>query len=63
MKNNKLYPEFLEEFRVMLIRRYQWTVTEASQFNSEKLKQCLVEGLDKHQSYFRIFEIEPDLQS
>ena len=63
MENQKSYNQYLEEFKVMLVRRYQWSVTKASQFNSEELKVCFKNGLDKHQAYYRIFNVEQDLQS
>ncbi len=63
MNNKKSYSEFLEEFKVMLVKRYQWSVSKASQYNSEELKKYFEEGMDKHESYFKIFKIESDLQS
>lgn len=59
----KTFNEYLEGFKVMLVRRYQWSVTEANQFNSEELKKCFDEGLNKYHAYFKIFNVEQDLES
>jgi len=56
------FNEYLEDFKIMLVRRYQWSVTKASQFNSEELEKCFVNGLDKYSAYFKIFKLEQDLQ-
>jgi len=63
MKATKTYNDFLEEFKVMLVKRYFWTVTDASKFESKELKQCFYEGLDRHHAYFKIFNVEQDLMS
>lgn len=61
MKNKKTFDQYLEEFKVMLVRRYQWSVTKASLFKSEELKDCFKNGLDKYQAYFKIFNVKQDL--
>lgn len=60
MKN---FNEYLENFKIILVKRYCWTVTDASKFNSSELKECFNEGLDEHHAYFKLFNIEQDLQS
>lgn len=39
MKNKQSYEEYLEEFKIMLVKRYFWSVTEANQFDSTELKE------------------------
>jgi len=63
MENTKTYEEFLEEFKIMLVKRYFWTVTDASKYENEELNKCYEEGLNRYQSYFRIFNVDQDLMS
>lgn len=55
------FEEFLNSFKKMLINRYFWSVSDAYHFDSEKLKECYKDGLDKYHAYFKIFNVEQDL--
>lgn len=56
------FEEFEETFKVMLVRRYNWTVTKASSYNDENLLGAYKKGLSTEEAYFEIFSIEQDLQ-
>lgn len=49
------YEQYLYAFKRMLVGRYLWGVDEASQFHSEKLKQCFDEGLRTRAAFIKIF--------
>lgn len=51
----KTYQEYLYAFKRTLVSRYLWGVDEASQFHSEKLKQCFEERLLTRNAFIRIF--------
>lgn len=53
---------FKETFKILLVRRYQWTVTKASEYNSPALDTAFKDGLSVQDAYYRIFNVEQDLQ-
>ena len=55
--------EFIESFKKMLVRRYNWSVKNANDFHSPELEQAFTDGLDKHQAYFKIFNVDQNLCS
>ena len=62
MQTTKLtFKEFKNSFQKTLINRYFWTVKKASEFEHPNLEKCYKEGKDKHEAYFEIFGVEPDL--
>lgn len=57
------YKDYLNNFKRMLVTRYQWSVEEANNFDSDTLKDCFNARLDKYQAYYTIFNKENELQS
>jgi hypothetical protein len=55
------FEEYSNAFKKMLINRYFWNVSDAYQFDIEKLKITYNEGLNKYDAYFRLFKIKQDL--
>lgn len=55
--------EFVDEFRQMLVKRYNWSVNDAYRYSHIPIAECFKEGLSKHEAYFKIFNVEQDLQS
>ncbi len=49
------YEKYLYAFKRMLVGRYLWGVDEASQFHSDKLKQCCEDRLLTQDAFIRIF--------
>lgn len=53
----------IESFKYLLVKRYNWSVTRASLFNDDKLNVIHNEGSHYQDAYFKIFNVEQDLQS
>lgn len=57
------FEEYVEQFKAMLVKRYNWSVTKASEYNSPALDETYKEGLSVRDAYFKIFNVEQDLCS
>ncbi len=55
------FEEYIEQFKVMLVRRYNWSVTKASGYNPLALDETYKAGLSVRDAYFKIFNVEQDL--
>jgi len=55
--------EYVEQFKVMLVRRYNWTVTKAAKYKNTALNTFHKKGLSVEEAYFAIFNIEQDIVS
>ena len=53
--------DFVNTFKKMLVCRYNWTVAKANEFSSPELLVAYNEGLNKHQAYFKVFNVQPNL--
>lgn len=52
--------EYLERFKIMLVRRYNWTVTNANVFFSIEVEQAYNKNLPIEDAYYSIFQIDQD---
>lgn len=48
-------------FKVMLVRRYNWSVKDAHKYSHPELKRNLLGGKSVEETYSSIFNIEQDL--
>lgn len=55
--------EYIEWFKRILIKRYNWSVSDAHNYNNEDLVKYHSERLEPHYAYFKIFNVERDLYS
>lgn len=60
---NQTIEEFIEAFKVMLVKRYNWSVTNAAVFDGEKLKEAHEKSLSKEEAYYSVFNMSQDLSS
>ena len=62
LKSIKAFEDFKESFKALLVKRYNWSVTNASNYDSPALVTTFEEGLSPQMSYYKLFDVEPDLQ-
>ena len=64
MNNTKAsFEEFVESFKMKLVKRYNWSVADAYNYqNEEGLKEAYEKGLSPEEAYFSLFNVAPDLQ-
>lgn len=53
------FEEYLESFKCMLVKRYNWSVTNAYKYKSDILNKYYNNNMHFLDAYFKIFNIEP----
>lgn len=61
--SNISFEQYLEQFKVMLVRRYNWTVTDAAAYNDNRLVEAHKKGFSVREAYWEIFDVSQDEQS
>lgn len=51
--------EFVDDFRTMLVRYHNWTVSNAYSYNHEKLSYAYEYGLSVEDAHYNIWGITP----
>jgi hypothetical protein len=49
--------DFIEAFKVMLVREYCWNVTNAAAYNNDSLSQYHEKGFSVQEAYWEIFDV------
>ena len=55
------FESFVNTFKKMLVCRYNWEVSAANDFTHIELINAFNDGLNRHQTYSKVFKKEPDL--
>ncbi len=57
------FEEFAEAFKVMLVKRYNWSVTKAAEYNTEDLRTEYEKGSSPQEAFSSVFNLKSDLVS